>query len=145
MRNFAKFKDFFHIFIKNIKLIWNLRKFETILHIFWECPVVEQFRAEIRTWLNGVYGMEINIVCPNFILGLPSKKDSTLNMILTIWKSYIYKQKLKNCRLSLIGYKKVLIYYYNLEHYLYKKNLKEDHFQRRWEYFHRHLGNNLQV
>ena len=119
---------------------------ETIMHLFGECPVVERLIVEVKTWFSEIYEIEFDISRSNFILGVPLKKDETLNMVLTILKYYIYKQKMKNCRLSLIGYKKNLIYYYKLEHYLSKKNSTEARHQKRWELFHVHLseGVNLQ-
>jgi hypothetical protein len=109
---------------------------ETILHLFWECPVVGQLIHEVKLWLGDVYEVVIEVTCSEFILGRPLNRDNILNLALIILKRHIYKQKLKNCRPNLIGYKKELVSYYKLEQYIYTKNLKGDVFHNRWEHFH---------
>ncbi len=109
---------------------------ETILHLFWECPVVGQLIHEVKIWLGDVYEMIIELTGSEFILGRPLNRDTILNLALIILKYHIYKQKLKNCRPNLIGYKKELVSYYKLEQYIYTKNLKGDVFHNRWEHFH---------
>ena len=109
---------------------------ESIFHLFWNCPVVAQLVDEVKLWLGNLYGVIVEITCPAFILGRTLKADTTLNLVLIILKYHIYKQKLKNCRPNLIGFKKEVASYYNLEQYIYTKNLKRDEFVKRWEHFH---------
>ncbi len=118
------------------------QKPETILHLFWECPIVSCLISEITIWFSDLYGTEIEITASDFILGKPQTKHYILNVALIILKYYIYKQKFKKSRPNFMGFKRDLESYYKFEQLIYKKNCKRDKFQKRWEHFYEYLENN---
>ena len=113
---------------------------ETILHLFWDCSVVSRLVEEAQEWFSFVYQERVELMCREFILGMPSNTPNILNFALIILKYYIYKQRNRNCRPTLTGYKNDLKHHYNLEEYIYMKNTKGEQFQKIWEPFHSHFS-----
>ena len=69
------------------------------------------------------------------ILGIPSKSEVTLNYLIILLKYYIYKQRARTHLPCMAGFKKELSVYYNLDKYMYKKNLMQEKLRKLWKNF----------
>jgi hypothetical protein len=58
-----------------------------------------------------------------------------MNLLLILYKCYIYKQRAKKCKPVLTGYQDDVKSYYFLEKYICKKNMRETEFTNRWSSF----------
>ena len=56
------------------------------------------------------------------------KYNNIFNLVICIIKKYIYRTKLKKNALSFERVKQEIVYYYNCEKYIYKKNGEIDYF-----------------
>jgi hypothetical protein len=108
---------------------------ETILHLFVGCRVVGQLVQDVALWLEALFDEPILLTDSDIILGRSKYSDRLLNYLLILLKYYIYKQRARNTLPVLIGFKKDLEYYYNLEKYIYMKNCREPYFKKKWKVF----------
>ena len=108
---------------------------ETIVHLFIECRVVCSCTREVLSWLGDIMNETFIVSNTDILLGRPSRACSILNLLIILLKFYIYKSRARNHQPTLEGYKKDLKIYYQLEEYIYKKNLKQDMFKKKWKLF----------
>lgn len=87
---------------------------ETILHLFWECPVVKNFWIEIRE----LFKNRCNVILPNtadqIILG-SEISDISINFFIVLIKYYIYSCKCTGTNLSPLGAQTMLKQTYLIE------------------------------
>ena len=68
---------------------------ETIVHLFWECPVVQDLWSNLKTFLQSK-GITIELNLPTVILGVNTKTNySSNNFLILLMKYFIYCCKYK--------------------------------------------------
>ena len=104
---------------------------ETILHIFWQCRVVNDFIESFAEWFYDVTNFLLNIYMNVVIFGSQGKNSAkVINCILLELKYYIYKCKMQNTPLFLNNLKAEL----KIERSIaYSKDLQEK-FNEEWGY-----------
>ena len=109
---------------------------ETIVHLFWECNLVNNFWHNLESWLKGecVHIIELNITKEDVILGIQNirRADNVINLIILLAKQYIYRIKYKNTVPVLQHFKKSITLQYNIEKYIAFSNCDWDKFNKRW-------------
>lgn len=108
---------------------------ETIVHLFVNCRVVGQLLQDTVIWLNGTLHIPVIFSQSDIILGFPTGHYKSLNLLVILFKLYIYKQRVRNCIPDLGGFQSEVKTYYLLEKYIYKSNLQSKDFRTRWEPF----------
>ena len=78
------------------------------------------------------FGLDINLNKVDILLGKYYKYNNIFNLVICIIKKYIYRTKLRKNKLSFERVKQEIVYYYNCEKYIYKKNGDMDSFKKRW-------------
>lgn len=106
---------------------------ETIEHLFYDCPVTNQF------WLSFIqkvklYYSHINFTKDKILLGFKSE-NLFINMIFIIAKNYIYRCKLKETTPNLTGLKCRIRNYQSWDFYIAKKNNRIPSFEKFWAPF----------
>ena len=75
---------------------------ETILHLFWQCDIVNQFIENFSRWLFLKTNYFINFNVKMIIFGTNTRYHyKPLNNIIIILKYFIYKCKMQNVSLNL--------------------------------------------
>ena len=91
-------------------------KNETIMHLFYECKLVQKLWKSLTRWAAYHFKIDIEItpelVIFNNYLGTLKR---LINNMLLIMKQYIYSTKCKKNELTFCDYANVLHYYYTLE------------------------------
>ena len=107
---------------------------ETLVHLFWECDVTQTFLNAVSHWMREgrIYPEILNFSREELIFGIPEMSKSVLNFILLVIKSYIFKQKIKEERLELEGFKRAMLFHYSAEKYVSICNCKLAEFNDRW-------------
>ena len=109
---------------------------ETLIHIFWECPIINNFWKNIETWLKGdcVHIRTLNLSKEDIILQIDNnqKSDKVLNFIILLIKSYIYNMKYKENVPHINNLKKILVSYYNSEKFIAYSNCTWYEFNKQW-------------
>ena len=79
---------------------------ETLLHLFWECPITEAFWNSVQQFFVSVHLIPASQVLPLYpCLGLKGEKSALLfNHCLLLGRFYIYSCKYKNIRPSSTEY-----------------------------------------
>lgn len=70
--------------------------------------------------------IDVNIV--DILFGKLLKYKNIINFLIILVKCYIYKKRNNKMLLFFEGLKREILYYRNLEYYMYKKNNNEDNF-----------------
>ena len=108
---------------------------ETIFHLFCDCDFVKSFWEQFKNWIC-TNAEDISLNNFEIIFGkVKNKKYSCLNLLITLAKYHIYKQKFKNSRPLFFNFKLEIQYYYKLEKFIYKKNNREREFTIKWQLY----------
>lgn len=130
-----------NVFLKRIGIVQSdLCSFcdiypENLSHIFWECTYVEELWNSFFEWINDQTNMMIDANIVDILFGKLSKHKNLINLLIILVKRHIYKKRNNKMLPSFEGLKREILYYRNLEHYMYKKNNNEDNFYKRWDIF----------
>lgn len=130
-----------NVFLKRIGIVQSdLCSFcdlypENLSHIFWECTYVEELWNSFFEWINDQTNMMIDANIVDILFGKLSKHKNIINLLIILVKRHIYKKRNNKMLPSFEGLKREILYYRNLEHYMYKKNNNEDNFYKRWDIF----------
>ena len=104
---------------------------ETLKHLFVECPEVQIFWENVRTWLN-TYPIILNIADPIPIL-FGDTRSLLASHVLLSGKYYIFLCQIRKQRLCLTGFKHMLITEYKTEQYISKQSKRKTiTFQDKW-------------
>ena len=77
---------------------------ETIEHLFWLCPVINNFLKEVTTVLKPYIDLDGLLSTTSVLLGIKSNRNSRfLNHLINLIKSYIYSTKCLGQKLSIPG------------------------------------------
>ena len=110
---------------------------ETLIHIFWECSIIQNFWKNLETWLKGgcVHIRSLNLTKYDVIFQIQDRQrtDNVLNFIILLAKSYIYNMKYKNKIPQLISFQKWLLFNYNTEKFIAYSNCMWDKFNKIWQ------------
>ena len=87
---------------------------ESIMHLFWECPVVRNFWIEIKNLYRETCNIELSLSASNIILG-SSIFDISTNYFIILIKYFIYSCRLRASRPALIGLMSMLKTTYSIE------------------------------
>ena len=106
---------------------------ETILHLLYECPRVQELILQLRRWLQQNYSIIIDVDKKSFILG---KCDNyALNVIFLLVKKYIYETRIKAIRLHFDSLKSRILDHIQLLKFIHRKNGTMDRFYLKWDKF----------
>ena len=109
---------------------------ETITHLFWHCPVIQNFWQDTVEWVKSECGhiRTLQLSLLDIITGIQSKQkaDKVLNFILFQAKYFIYKAKYNNHIPNLQHFKRYLLHNYNVEKYIAYSNCSWITFNKRW-------------
>ena len=112
---------------------------ETLIHIFWECPITQNFWKNLETWLKGgcAHIRTLTLTEQDVIFQIQGRQrtDNVLNFILLVAKSYIYSMKYKNKIPQLISFQKLLLFSYNTEKLIAYSNCQWDKFNKMWQLY----------
>lgn len=118
--------------IDNSKCTFCEQEEETLVHIFWDCELVQNLFKEVNTWLNNV-----NVSKKHMLFGNTDKmvKGNAYNIILLVIKQYIYTTRCLKKKLSLSLVKSMLKNTYELEKIAAIKKQRLDDFHLIWSDF----------
>ena len=109
---------------------------ETILHLFYECTVVQGFWNAFFQWLKGECPHLSNLHPSNkdIIFGINnlSQTDVVVNLFILLGKQFIYKCKLNNNNLYIQQFKLFIKTVYNTDKFVAYKNCSWNKFNRKW-------------
>ena len=83
------------------------RNIETLLHIFYECPVVQNFWGEFQQFLRSK-DIQFELKSKTICFGSEDRNNDMLNFLIISAKYFIYCCKIKNTVPSLIHFKQTL-------------------------------------
>ena len=96
---------------------------ETITHLFWDCIYINPLWGEFAAWYNDKQSENIVLDIVDVLFG-KSNACATLNMLIILMKSFIYKQRVNKSTVGINGFISFLKYYQTIEKYIYlKKNM----------------------
>ena len=96
---------------------------ETITHLFWDCIYINPLWGEFAAWYNDKQSENIVLDIVDVLFG-KSNACATLNMLIILMKSFIYKQCVNKSTVGINGFISYLKYYQTIEKYIYlKKNM----------------------
>ena len=107
---------------------------ETIVHLFYECDVVNNFYYRLEDWIYNKTSVLLNLSKMELIFGKMCRND-VLNLIILVFKFHIYRQRCRNENLCLSTFKAELHYFYQIENYLSAIHGKQTCFKAKWEKF----------
>jgi len=112
---------------------------ETLIHLFWFCPIIQKFWQSLTDWLKKecIHIRHFNLTITDIIFQIHDKKraDEVLNIIILLAKQYIYRMKYRGAEPNLQYFKKSLKFYYNTEKYLTYCNCDWTSFDKRWSIY----------
>ena len=103
---------------------------ETIVHLFWQCPITQIFIKEILSHLKDNYNTSINIDYVKWFM-LSDLKNMEVAVI-TIGKAAIHKARISNQKPTLEGMLLSLAFEINKEHRIAISNNKLNTFEEKW-------------
>ena len=105
---------------------------EPLNHLFWECEYTSEIWEEIHEWIKELSGIDIYMNKIDIVIGKHYKCCNTLNLLICLVKKHIYRKRCLNQIPSFQGAKYEILYYYECEKYIYRKNCEMDKFEKRW-------------
>ena len=103
---------------------------ETVDHLFFDCSITKNFVNAFFDCLKNVY-QDLDFKKADFFLGIPGG-GVLLNLLLVIAKNFIFKCKLEEKLPQIVGLKNKIKNVYTLEHFVAKKNHREEFFLALW-------------
>lgn len=111
------------------------RQPETLVHLFWECEMVQSFWNNIKNWINTkCFNIDTNWSKIDIILGSKTIQTALNNIILTA-KYHIYQSKMRESAPNLNYFKKQIKILINTERYQAQKSLSLNKFHLLWNDF----------
>ena len=110
-----------------------LFEIESYLHLFWECPIVQDLWQKLIEWLNTKYDSELEIDRDLFVLGKFYEDDEHLYIISIIAKQYIFSCKYSETKPTLEGCISKILETQKVEKYIGKKNNMIKKYQNFWK------------
>lgn len=107
---------------------------ETIDHLFFSCPLINDFIVSLKIWLRDECNIEIKLQLKQILFSY-EKNNDTGNFISLLAKYYIYKSKFReNCTiyLTIPLFKKYLKQKFETKKYIALTNGKLEKFQKVW-------------
>lgn len=105
---------------------------ENLIHLFWECRYIQNFWAELNTWLNQKFNTGIILDRVSIVFGNLNWEDY-INCTILWAKYYIYCVRCKNMKPSLHGFHGYFYNYLKIEQFVDKNK-----WSKKW-------GNNLNI
>ena len=106
---------------------------ETQIHIFWECPRVQNFWQQVKDWLVSK-SLKVNLSIETIFYG-HEKEEDIVNMALILAKQYIHYQRSKKSMLNINGFINFVASYIKMEYYSAEKSNKVVNYMHKWEKF----------
>ena len=104
---------------------------ETIMHIFCSCIHTNEIWSRLELWFSR-NNVQIKISNQNKLFGFYGKNNGALNCIMIIVRKEIFAAKCKHCLPVFDHIMSEIKSYYDMEKYIFKTNLKEKKFIKRW-------------
>ena len=120
----------FKLVTDNLCTFCNNNK-ETIMHIFCSCIHTNEIWSRLELWLSR-NNVQIKISNQNKLFGFYGKNNGALNCIMIIVRKEIFAAKCKQCLPVFDHIMSEIKSYYDMEKYIFKTNLKEKKFIKRW-------------
>jgi hypothetical protein len=110
---------------------------ETLLHLFYQCPIVSSFWITITNWLSTKINLNITFDPLTVLLGyfLTDRNFHPTNCLLIVAKSYIFNSAYNNKPLKETEFKKKFIKYFNECKSLSQVNNKSQTFHKHWSHW----------
>lgn len=108
---------------------------ETIQHLFFDCTLVSNFWKNLESLLKCKCGLLQLQLLKNDILFGNIKFDIVLNQLLLHAKKYIFHSKVVRSIPTVIGFNKIMLYFYKTEKYIATKEQKVNVFNMRWNIY----------
>ena len=96
---------------------------------------IKIFWLEIEKWIYDKTTVLINFTKTEILLGKGGKGYNIENLIVLVYKFYVYKQRCRNETLHLNGVKLDLYNQYRAEKYICSINGKQNIFEKKWSKF----------
>ena len=107
---------------------------ETIVHIFFDCSVVQDFLLDVSRYLLTRGGLHITITKSKMIFGIPlNNKNKVINWVLLHCKKFIYNSRIRNKLLNVNCFWKILEQEFISQRYILLKNNKFQEFNMLWK------------
>lgn len=108
---------------------------ETLIHLFWDCEIVQEFWENVETWIAEKSDYIIIADELSCIFGLFRTEfyNITINYILILTRYYIYKCKIKNKKLNMKTWKHEVKNFIMIEKMTAIKKSRYDKFTQEWE------------
>ena len=108
---------------------------ETIVHLLWDCTVVQSLWKAVFKWINEITSTIITFNRKEILLGIDNNNLMFYNAIFILVKQYIYACRCKNTFLNIHSLIRNIKYYIQIEKYIAVKNGKENYHNRKWSIF----------
>ena len=94
---------------------------ETICHMFWDCPITQQFWMDVSSWMTEKCEHCVNLIFSKELIVFGSKEqfksDKVFDLILLLAKFHVYKCKLQDTIPNKAAFVKMLKSRYEIERY----------------------------
>ena len=98
---------------------------------FWDCIYINPLWGEFVAWYNDKQSENIVLDIVDVLFG-KSNASATLNMLIILMKSFIYKQRVNNSIVGINGFISYLKYYQSIEKNIYSKKNMIPRFDMKW-------------
>ncbi len=106
---------------------------ETIVHLFYECDIVHDFLLSFERWIYNETSIFLNFTKTDCLFGKMNNKARVENLLLLIFKFYVYKQRCREEELFLPTHKAEILYYYKQARYSSVVNSNTTLFDCKWQ------------
>jgi hypothetical protein len=108
---------------------------ETIIHLLWECPIVNSLWQALTEWLSPHINLGIYMNARDILLGKPDQCEMLPNILVLRTKYYVYCRKCCDKEIGLSGLKECLKGEYNLQKCIATRSGQIEQFNETWEKF----------
>lgn len=89
---------------------------ETILHLFCNCPEIQELLSIVKAWLNEIEHGNLLFDDKSLLFSTVHKNPKNVcNVIVLIFKHYIYVKRCFGSKINLVEFKECLLYHNRME------------------------------
>jgi len=109
---------------------------ETIVHLFWQCPIIRQFWTDVMMWLKSHCAHMYNLEFDEILIIFGKKQnvitDTVLDLIILLGKFYIYRCRMEGIKPIISAFIVIIKQRYTVEKYMHYITNKSLLFERCW-------------
>jgi len=105
---------------------------ETIVHLFFECVLVQEFWNTVCQWIHNVRGITVPTTVKNILFGIPEKKSKVINWLILQTKQYIYSMKMQEKNLNIFALQNIISSKFLIEKFILFKNCQFKEYNTFW-------------